>query len=112
MKISYANQINERKNSEVCVVTEYPQLDDELDFAIVNISGRYPDSNHAMNTKCKEMVYIQEGTGSVTVNHIKHILNPGDIVLIEAGETFFWEGNMTLFISCRPSFSVEQHVLI
>ena len=30
MKISYANQINERKNSEVCVVTEYPQLVEKI----------------------------------------------------------------------------------
>ncbi|HFL2713449.1 TPA: cupin domain-containing protein [Legionella pneumophila] len=112
MKITYANQSLERQNSEVCIVTEYPHIDNDLDFAIVKISGRYPETKQAMNKKCKEIVYVQSGTGRVTVNHVEYALNPGDIVLIEAGEPFFWEGNMTLHIVCTPAFNLEQHVMV
>ncbi len=112
MKITYANQSIERKNSDLCIVTEYPPIDHDLDFATVKISGRYPAEKQAMNTKCKEIVYIQNGAGHVTVNHIEYALNPGDIVLIEAGEPFFWEGNMTLHIACTPAFNIEQHVMV
>lgn len=112
MKITYANQSLIRQNSDRCMVTEYPRIDHDLDFAIVKISGRYPATKLAMNKKCKEIVYIQSGTGHVTINHIAYALNPGDIVLVEAGEPFFWEGNMTLHIACTPAFNIKQHVLL
>lgn len=112
MKIAYAAQSFERKNSEVCIVTEYPHLDKDLDFAIVKISSRYPETQQAKNTQCKEIVYVQEGIGRVTVNNVCYELSVGDIVLIEIGEKFFWEGNMTLYISCTPAFNVAQHVMV
>lgn len=112
MKITHVNQAIERKNSNICVVTEYPHMDNDLDFAIVNVSGRYPDIKQAMNLKCKEMVFIQSGKGAVTVNHIEYALNAGDVVMIEAGELFFWEGTMTLYIACTPAFNIEQHVIV
>ncbi len=85
--------------------------DQELDFAIVTLSGRYPEGRYAINTKCKEIVYIQEGAGKVDVNGEQHSLTAGDLVLIEAGEKFYWEGHMTLFISCHPAFTIDQHQL-
>lgn len=112
MKISYKNQAIKRKNSEVCVVTEYPMIDRDLDFAIVNVSGRYPDYKFAMNKKCKEIVYIQDGEGKVVVNNIEYLLHAGDVVLIEAGEKFYWEGNLTLGISCNPAFEIAQHQIV
>lgn len=112
MKITHAQHAIERQNSAVCVVTEYPLLDNDLDFAIVKISGRYPQTRQAMNTQCKEMVYVHSGSGCVTVNHKEYVLNSGDIVLIEAGEQFFWTGEMTLHIACTPAFTIEQHVMV
>lgn len=112
MKITTAKQSIERKNNDVCIVTEYPSIDKDLDFAIVKISGRYPETKQAMNQRCKGIVYVHSGTGQVTVNQMSFTLNPGDVVLIEAGESFFWEGNMTLHISCSPAFHIEQHVLV
>lgn len=73
MKIAYKNQTLERKNSDVCVVTEYPSMDKDLDFAIVHVSGRYPHFKRAMNKKCKEIVYVQNGTGKVVVHNIEYI---------------------------------------
>lgn len=112
MKISYSSQAFERKNNSICIVTEYPPIDNDLDFALVHISGRYPDTQQAINTQCKEIVYVQRGTGHVTVNEVEYELNAGDVVLIEAGETFFWEGNMLLHIVCTPPFSIEQHIIV
>ncbi|EHL32109.1 cupin domain-containing protein, partial [Legionella drancourtii] len=65
-----------------------------------------------MNKKCKELVYVQNGTGKVVVNNIEYLLNVGDVVLIEAGEKFYWEGNLTLSISCNPAFNIEQHQIV
>lgn len=112
MKFIPQEQSLQRQNSEICTVTEYPMVDNQLDFAMVNISGRYPDSGRVTNLKCKEIVYINEGAGKVVVNGFEQALKSGDVVLIEAGENFYWEGTMKLSISCHPAFTVEQHVVV
>jgi mannose-6-phosphate isomerase-like protein (cupin superfamily) len=112
MKIAHKENAIERKNSDCCLVTEYPQWDDSMDFAIVHLSGRYPEKQRVTNITCKEMVYIQAGQGAVEVEGKHYSLKTGDVVLIAAGEKFFWEGKMTLFISCRPAFNIEQHQLV
>jgi len=112
MKILHKNQSIERNNSNVCVVTEYPPVDQNFDFAIVNISGRYPNEQRAVNTQCKEMAYVQEGIGKVVVNYVEYPLHTGDIVLIDINEKFYWEGNLKLFICCNPAFDINQHQLV
>lgn len=112
MKIAYKKQMIERKNSENCVVTEYPMIDSDIDFAIVKIIGRYPEKRRVVNITCKEVVYVHEGKGTVEVNGEGYALSAGDLILIEAGEKFCWEGSMTLHISCHPPFNVDQHQYI
>ena len=112
MKKLSKHQSRLHKNSDLCVVTEYDMGDPELDFAIAKISGRYPAERYVTNTKCKEIAYIQEGAGKIEVNGVEHPLTAGDLVLIEAGEKFYWEGHMTLFMSCHPAFTIDQHQLV
>lgn len=111
MKIIYRKQTISRNNNKYCQVMEFPLADNEINFAIIKLSGRYPDKNRAINMQCKEMVYIHSGNGKVVINDHEHVLNSGDLVLIEAGEKFYWEGNMELYISCTPAFTIEQHQL-
>jgi len=109
MKILSKHQSTIHKNSDLCVVMEYGMDDPDIDFAVAKISGRYPAKRYVTNIQCKEIVYIQEGSGKVEVNGKEYTLTAGDLVLIEAGEKFYWEGHMTLFISCHPAFTIEQH---
>jgi len=32
--------------------------------------------------------------------------------LLDAGEKYYWEGDLHLFISCSPAFTKEQHQLV
>ncbi len=112
MKISLKHQAIKRKNSNVCIVTEHPIGDEDLDFAIVEVTNRYPSTRRAVNRNCKEIVYVHKGCGRVIVNDEEHVLNSGDVILIEAGEKFYWDGNLTLFISCHPAFTIEQHQMV
>ena len=102
----------ERKNSESCVVSEFPIKDSDISFAIVKVSSRYPDSGHATNTISKEIVYVQEGGGKVVVGNVGFALIPGDAVLISPNEKYYFDGDMTLHISCTPAFRPEQHIHI
>lgn len=112
MKKCNSNQVIERKNSDNCIVSEFPIEDHDINFAIVKVSSRYPDSGLATNTISKEIVYVQEGAGIVVVNAVEHALKAGDVVLIAPNEKFYWDGNMTLHISCTPAFTPEQHIHI
>jgi quercetin dioxygenase-like cupin family protein len=60
-----------------------------------------------------------EKTNGASCSVTEHILNneeyklsAGDVVLIEAGDKYYWEGHMQLFISCRPAWNKDQHQLV
>jgi mannose-6-phosphate isomerase-like protein (cupin superfamily) len=112
MQISFKRQAIESKNSESCIVTKSLIEDETMDFVSVKINGRYPTAKRATNKKCKEIIYVNEGGGKVVVDGKEHLINAGDVILLEAGEKFYWEGNMSLFISCRPAWTQEQHIVI
>lgn len=112
MKKCDANQTITRKNSDHCIVSEFPIEDHEINFAIVKVSSRYPDQGRATNMLCKEIVYVQEGIGKIVVEGVEHTLSAGDVVLISPNEKFYWDGSMTLHISCTPAFTPEQHIHI
>ena len=67
------------------------------------------NNGRVINLKCKELAYIIKGSGRLVVEDKETKLNEGDLVLIEAGEKFFWEGNMRMFMPCTPAWYPEQH---
>lgn len=112
MKLSLKHQAFEKANSSVCKVIEHRLNHEQLDMAIAKITGRYPDERRVVNRQCAEIAYVFEGNGKIVVNDEEHHLNAGDVVLIEAGDKFYWEGNMQLFLSCRPAWNKDQHQLV
>lgn len=109
MKIVYKNQTEKFKNGETCTAIEYPMGDKDINGAVIELGGRYPDKGRTMNEKCKEMAYVINGSGRVVIEGKEAQLNEGDLVLIDPGERFFWEGNMKLFMPCTPAWYPEQH---
>lgn len=112
MRISLKRHAIEKINGAACSVIEYPINDALLDIAIVKISGRYPDKQRAVNQECTEIAYIFEGQGKIVINNQVCYLNTGDVVLIEAGEKYYWEGNMRFFLSCRPAWKKDQYKIV
>ncbi len=112
MKLSLKQQANKKINGNTCTVFEYALNSDMFDVAVVKITGRYPHERRVTNTACVELAYVCEGQGKIVINHVEQQLNIGDIVVIEAGEKYYWEGVMQLFISCRPAWNNEQHQIV
>ncbi len=112
MKISLKHQAIEKSNSAACTVLEHQLNNDTLDMAIAKISGRYPDERRVLNQQCDELAYVFAGSGKLVINHKEHALNAGDVVLIEAGEKYYWEGQMQLFLACTPAWKKEQHQIV
>ena len=109
MKIIHKNQTKIFKNSDTCAAIDYWTGDEDINGAVLEVSGRYPDKCRVVNLKCKEMAYIIKGSGKVVVEGEEVNLNEGDLVLIEAGEKFFWEGDLIMFSSCAPAWNHEQY---
>jgi glyoxylate utilization-related uncharacterized protein len=112
MKKVLREQSKVLKNSPICSVTEFPLNEKFMDFAIVQISGRYPEKGNVINTKCKEIAYVQNGRGEIVVNGERHAIQGGDLVLIEEGERYHWNGELSLSITCRPAWSKDQYQIV
>ncbi|MCK5084237.1 MAG: cupin domain-containing protein [Candidatus Pacebacteria bacterium] len=109
MKIIHKNQAEIHENSDVCSAIEYPSDDKDINGAVIELSGRYPDKGRTVNLECKEMAYIIKGSGELVIEDKEIKLDEGDLILIDKGEKYFWNGNLTMFISCMPAWYHEQH---
>jgi mannose-6-phosphate isomerase-like protein (cupin superfamily) len=112
MKLVLAKDAKVFPNSAGCTAIEYPLGDRDINVAVIKLSGRYPDKGWAVNEKCKEAAYAVSGSGKLFVGEKVVELNSGDVVLIEAGEKYYWEGNLELVVPCAPAWYPEQHKLI
>ena len=109
MNVAHKNQVVRHQNSPICIAFEYPLKDTDINGAVIQLSGRYPAQGRATNTQCKELAYVIEGSGKIVVDGKEVTLAQGDVILIKPGEKFYWDGIMTLFISCTPAWTPEQH---
>ncbi len=109
MKIIHKDQTEKFKNGENCIATEYPLGDKDINGAIVELTGRYPNTGRVVNLKCKELAYVIKGSGRIVVENEEINLKEGDLILIEPGEKYFWDGNLIIFTSCTPAWHPDQH---
>ena len=109
MKIIHKEQTKKFKNSENCIAIEYSLGDKDINGAILELTGRYPNKGRVVNLKCKELAYIIKGSGRVVVENEEINLKKGDLILIEPGEKYFWDGGLTMFVPCTPAWYSEQH---
>jgi mannose-6-phosphate isomerase-like protein (cupin superfamily) len=98
-------------NSPNCTVYEYPMKNGEMDIGVAEINDRYPGQGYAMNSECSEMGYVLKGVGKLVTETGSTSLAVGDVVYIPRGEKFYWEGDMTVVLSCSPAWHPQQHAL-
>lgn len=48
MKVIHKNQTKEFKNSEFCTAIEYPLGDKDINCAVIELNGRYPDKGRVV----------------------------------------------------------------
>lgn len=89
MKIIHKNQAERFQNGDHCVAIEYSLGDKDINGAVIELSGRYPESGRAVNMECKELVYVIRGSGKVAVEDEETSLEEGDVLLIQPGERYF-----------------------
>jgi len=109
MKIIKKEETKEVRNSKGCVAIEYPSDDKDINGAVIKLSGREPDEGRVVNLECKELAYVIKGSGKVSIEGNEIELNEGDLVVIEPGERFYWEGEMEMFMPCAPAWHPGQY---
>lgn len=112
MKLVKLEQAKKFSNSDRCKGIEYPLNDKDINFSIATINGRYPDNGYCINEKCKELIYVIDGNGSLNKKDDKVEFNKGDVVLIDKGEIFYWDAHCTIAMPCTPAWYPEQHRLL
>jgi mannose-6-phosphate isomerase-like protein (cupin superfamily) len=112
MKHISSKQTIHHKNSDACSAQEYTLNDPEINCATIEVNGRYPETGYVSNQECKELAFIQNGNGTLTLKGETVALNPGDCLLLEPGEEYFWEGQLKMVVTCTPAWHPEQHVHI
>ncbi len=108
MIIKKGNRIK-RKNSPKCIAYEYPTEDQDIDIAVIEIDGRYPDNGYVTNEAVKELVFVAGGMGKIVIGNEENRLEEGDAVLILPKQKYFFDGKLKLIVSCSPSWYPEQH---
>ncbi len=109
MKIVSKSKANNFNNSEVCFGKEYSLGDKDINGAVIEVKGRYPDKGRVVNEECKELVYVLEGEGKLVVEGKETSFKSGDMILLFPNEKYFWEADCEILTVCNPAFYSEQH---
>lgn len=114
MKIVKKDTAERIKNSDTSYLLEYSILlnDKDIDFAINEIRGRYPEKGYCTNEECKEICYVLEGTGSINKQDEVIAFEKGDVILINKGDIYFWNGECKIIMICTPAWYKEQCKLL
>ena len=67
---------------------EYNINDNDINYCVVEIDGRFPKEKWAVNRKCKEMAHILSGSGILVVEDKEYHLKQDDVVLIDINEKY------------------------
>lgn len=97
------------ENSATSIAYEYTFKDKDINVAVVEIRGRYPEEGFVLNEEVKEMFFVNFGIGTIVVDQITYELEKGDMFLILPKQKYFLKGDMDLIVSCTPSWNPRQY---
>jgi len=112
MQIVRENEKRTIKPFDHVTIHEYDMHDTAIGGGVASIKGRYPASGFVFNQKCKELVYVLSGNGTLITPTGTIVFAKGDVLLIDQDEKYAWEGDMLLFMANTPPFDPAQHVTI
>lgn len=90
---------------------DYPMTDPDINFAVIQIHSRSPKTGYQVNTACKELLYIMNGKGTLTLKEKGETISfeKGDVLFIDKGECYAFEGNFEAAVPCTPAWTSNQH---
>ena len=102
----------EEFEKEKTKIFEYNLIDRDINVCYCEIKGRYPLEGFSVNEKCKELAFVVSGNGKVCVENRTFDIKEKDVVLINKGEKFYWEGDLKLVLPCSPAWNAKQYKVV
>lgn len=112
MKRISLKQTQQFRNSDLCIATEYPFNDKDIDISTATIDGKYPDEGYCVNTEVKEMIYVISGGGEIHKKNEIITFKAGDAILIDKNEKYFWNAHCKVVMACSPAWTPKQHHIV
>ncbi|MBI3956108.1 hypothetical protein HY339_02535 [Candidatus Gottesmanbacteria bacterium] len=109
MTIIQSSEANKVQASASTTVWEYFMDDAVVSGAVAEINGRYPEKGFAINSVSKELAFVISGHGHVLSPKAQHTITIGDVIFLDKGERFAWQGTVTIFMVTTPKFDPKQH---
>ena len=96
--------------TKTCKGYEYPFGIQNIDCAVVKISGRHPLEGWYRNTQVDEMIYCKKGKGRIVFKDGVYDLKEDDAVFIEKNKWYYWDAKTKgVFVPmCNPAWSSSQ----
>lgn len=90
---------------------DYPSVDPDINFAVISISTRSPEKGYQVNRDCKELLYIIKGEGTLYKKNSDDDIKfkEGDLLYIDKGELYAFDGDFEAAVPCTPAWTAEQH---
>lgn len=109
MKHTTRSAADTHQNSPNCHVLEYGNSG-SIDGADIEINGRYPETNFALNEESDMVIRVLSGMGKLATKRAEVMLSVGDVAFVEHGEAYYFEGNeLQLFMACTPAWKPKQY---
>lgn len=109
MNIILQNQAIPYNNGAYCTAWEYAHGNKDINLAVIDLTGCYPEKGFAINTKVSELVFVVEGQITLETVKGKTQLTEGDSIILDPNEKFRWSGSGKMAISCTPAWSPQQY---
>ncbi len=111
MKIISSSESKKIQATPTTTIWEFPMEEKAISGAVTQINGRYPEIGFAVNEVCKELAFVISGSGYIVTPDAKRTIGVGDLIFLNKGESFAWDGNLTLFMATTPKFDPKQHII-
>jgi ethanolamine utilization protein EutQ (cupin superfamily) len=108
MNIQKNEEAIAHQNTSTCVAYEYSTSADEINAAVIELAGRYPDDGWVRNLVCTSLIHVIQGSGHIEGECGTTELAAGDQVLIVPGEKYAFGGSMKLLYVASPAWAPEQ----
>ena len=110
MKIVKKLQAEKFKYADTSSVIDYSQKlnEENMDFCINTIKGRYPEKGFCSNLECDELCYIIEGNGTIFKRDTSFDFEKDDIIFINKKDVYYWQGDFKVALICSPAWRKEQ----
>ncbi len=112
MNIIQSSQTKKIQASPTTTIWEFVMKEQSISGAIAEIKERYPEKGFAVNKISKELAFVISGDGYAITQNEKRPIHVDDLIYLDKGETYAWEGNLTLFMANTPKFDPKQHIVV